>query len=284
VVWSSEKIGRVTTTLGLGDIEIAGIAGDQQSALFGHLCTHAGEAKCTYGTGCFLLQNIGEQFTLSSQRLLTTLTCSPERKLEYAMEGSIFIGGAVVQWMRDNMKFVAKSSDIEALAKSAESSNGVYFVPAFTGLGAPWWDPNASGLIIGLQRSTEIAHIARAALESIAFQVADVLQAMDESSGKPSTHLRVDGGAAGNDLLMQFQSDLLGIPLERPAVFEATALGAAYLAGLATGFWPSVETLAAKHTSDTVFRPSADRAAMARLHSKWMDAVNRAKSWNVEIA
>ena len=284
VVWSSEKVGRVTTTLGLGDIEIAGISGDQQSALFGHLCTHAGEAKCTYGTGCFLLQNIGEEFALSSQRLLTTMTCSPGRKLEYALEGSIFIGGAVVQWMRDNMKFVAKSSDIEALAKSAESSNGVYFVPAFTGLGAPWWDPNASGLIIGLQRGTEIAHIARAALESIAFQVADVLKAMDASSGKPSTHLRVDGGAAGNDLLMQFQSDLLGIPLERPAVFEATALGAAYLAGLATGFWPSVETLAAKRASDTVFRPGADRAKMDRLHAKWMNAVDRAKSWNTGTA
>jgi len=284
VVWSSEKVGRVTTTLGLGDIEIAGIAGDQQSALFGHLCTHPGDAKCTYGTGCFLLQNIGEDFSLSSQRLLTTLTCSQERKLEYALEGSIFIGGAVVQWMRDNMKFVAKSSDIEDLAKSAESSNGVYFVPAFTGLGAPWWDPNASGLIIGLQRGTEIAHIARAALESIAFQVADVLKAMDESSGKPSMHLRVDGGAAGNDLLMQFQSDLLGIPLERPAVFEATALGAAYLAGLATGFWPSVETLAAKRASDTVFRPAADRSKMDRLHAKWIDAVSRAKSWNTGIA
>src|SRR6185437_9828926 len=279
VVWSSEKVGRVTTTLGLGDIEIAGIAGDQQSALFGHLCTHPGDAKCTYGTGCFLLQNIGEDFSLSSQRLLTTLTCSQERKLEYALEGSIFIGGAVVQWMRDNMRFVAKSSDIEDLAKSAESSNGVYFVPAFTGLGAPWWDPNASGLIIGLQRGTEIAHIARAALESIAFQVADVLKAMDESSGKPSMHLRVDGGAAGNDLLMQFQSDLLGIPLERPAVFEATALGAAYLAGLATGFWPNVETLARKQASDTVFRPAADSPEMARRYAKWTDAVGRARSW-----
>ena len=284
VVWSSEKIGRVTTTLGLGDIEIAGLAGDQQSALFGHLCTRAGDAKCTYGTGCFLLQNAGEQFALSSQRLLTTLTCSPARKLEYALEGSIFIGGAVVQWMRDNMKFIAQSPDIEALAKSAESSNGVFFVPAFTGLGAPWWDPNASGLIIGLQRGTEIGHIARAALESIAFQVADVLKAMDRSSGKSSTHLRVDGGAASNDLLMQFQADLLGIPLERPAVFEATALGAAYLAGLATGFWPDVEALARKQASDMVFRPRADSSEMARLYAKWLDAVGRAKAWNTGLA
>lgn len=284
VVWSSQKVGRVTTTLGLADIEIAGIAGDQQSALFGHLCTRPGDAKCTYGTGCFLLQNIGERFTLSNERLLTTLTCNTSRKLEYALEGSIFIGGAVVQWMRDNMKFIAQSSEIEALAQSAPSSNGVYFVPAFTGLGAPHWDPSAGGLIIGLQRSTEISQIARAALESIAFQVGDVLRAMDRSSASPSTHLRVDGGAAANDLLMQFQADLLDIPIERPAVFEATALGAAYLAGLATGFWPDAETITANREPDTVFRPTANRAQMQRQQAKWEDAVSRAKSWNTEPA
>lgn len=284
VVWSSEKVGRVTTTLGLAEIEIAGIAGDQQSALFGHLCTHPGDAKCTYGTGCFLLQNIGERFTLSKERLLTTLTCNTSQKLEYALEGSIFIGGAVVQWMRDNMKFIVQSADVESLAKSTESSNGVYFVPAFTGLGAPHWDPNASGLIIGLQRGTEIAHIARAALESIAFQVGDVLRAMDRGSGHPSTHLRVDGGAAANNLLMQFQSDLLGIPIERPAVFEATALGAAYLAGLATGFWPNVESIAKSREPDTVFRPAANRGEMQRRQARWEDAVGRAKNWNSDIA
>lgn len=280
VAWSSERIDRVTTTLGLPEVEIAGIAGDQQSALFGHLCMRPGDAKCTYGTGCFLLQNIGNRFALSNERLLTTLTCSPSKKLEYALEGSIFIGGAVVQWMRDNMKFIAQSPDIEGLARSAPSSSGVYFVPAFTGLGAPHWDPNASGLIIGLQRNTEIAHIARAALESIAFQVAEVLEAMDKSSGNPSTHLRVDGGAAANDLLMQFQADLLGIPIERPAIFEATALGAAYLAGLATGFWPNLNFSDKKHISGTIFRPAADTAEMARLRDRWGDAVNRAKNWN----
>ena len=280
VVWSSERIDRVTTTLGLADVEIAGIAGDQQSALFGHLCTSPGDAKCTYGTGCFLLQNVGERFALSKERLLTTLICSPWKKLEYALEGSIFIGGAVVQWMRDNMKFIAQSPDIEGLARSAPSSSGVFFVPAFTGLGAPYWDPNASGLIIGLQRNTEIANIARAALESIAFQVADVLEAMDKSSGNPSTHLRVDGGAAANDLLMQFQADLLGIPLERPAVFEATAIGAAYLAGLATGFWPDLDAIGANRVPDTIFHPVADHAEMNLLRSRWAEAVSRARNWN----
>lgn len=202
VVWSSEKVGRITTTLGLGEVEIAGIAGDQQSALFGQLCVNPGDAKNTYGTGCFLLQNIGEQFTLSKERLVTTLVCSTARKLEYALEGSIFIGGAVVQWLRDKMKFVAQSPEIEGVASSVSGSNGVVFVPAFTGLGAPHWDPHAGGLIIGIQRSTEMGHIARAAIESIAFQVADVLSAMDQDTKNPFKELRVDGGAAANDLLM----------------------------------------------------------------------------------
>jgi glycerol kinase len=280
VVWSSEKIGRVTTTLGLGEIEIAGIAGDQQSALFGQLCTNPGDAKNTYGTGCFLLQNIGEKFTLSKERLITTLACSTARKLEYALEGSIFIGGAVVQWLRDNMKFIAQSPDVEDLAKSVESSNGVVFVPAFTGLGAPHWDPHASGLIIGIQRSTEIGHIARAAVESIAFQVADVLGAMGDDTGWPLKELRVDGGAAANDSLMQFQADLLGIPVRRPAVLETTALGAAYLAGLATGFWPDIETIAKNREHGSVFEPKADHAAMGELQTRWREAVERSKGWN----
>jgi len=282
VVWSSEKIGRVTTTLGLGAIEIAGIAGDQQSALFGQLCTRPGDAKNTYGTGCFLLENIGDKFTLSKERLITTLACSTSRELEYALEGSVFIGGAVVQWLRDNMKFIGRSPEIEALANSVSTSNGVIFVPAFTGLGAPHWDPYAGGLIIGIQRSTEIGHIARAAIESIAFQVADVLGAMDRDAGHPSRELRVDGGAAANDLLMQFQADLLGIPVRRPAVFETTALGAAYLAGLATGFWPDIETIARKREADTVFEPKADRAKMDKLRVRWKDAVDRSKGWNRE--
>ncbi|HEX5235429.1 MAG TPA: glycerol kinase GlpK [Silvibacterium sp.] len=282
VVWSSEKVGRVTTTLGLGEVEIAGIAGDQQSALFGQLCTRAGDAKNTYGTGCFLLQNIGNQFTLSKERLITTLTCSAARKLEYALEGSVFIGGAVVQWLRDKMSFIAAAPEIEELANSVSGSNGVVFVPAFTGLGAPHWDPYASGMIIGIQRSTEIGHIARAAIESIAFQVADVLGAMDEDTKLPSRVLRVDGGAAANDLLMQFQADLTGIPVERPAVLETTALGTAYLAGLAVGLWPDVETIAKNREPGTVFEPKADRAKMKKLQTKWRDAVGRSKGWNRE--
>jgi glycerol kinase len=282
VVWSSEKIGRVTTTLGLGDVEIAGIAGDQQSALFGQLCTRPGDAKNTYGTGCFLLQNIGETFALSKKRLITTFACSTSRRLEYALEGSVFIGGAVVQWLRDNMRFIAQSPEVENLASTVSGSNGVVFVPAFTGLGAPHWDPYAGGLIIGIQRSTEIGHIARAAIESIAFQVADVLNAMDQDAGHPSKELRVDGGAAANDLLMQFQADLLGIPVERPAVLETTALGAAYLAGLATGFWPDIETIAKNLTAGTTFTPKADHVKMEKLHDKWRDAVERSKGWNKE--
>ena len=282
VVWSSEKVGPVTTTLGLGAIEIAGMAGDQQSALFGQLCTRAGDAKNTYGTGCFLLENIGDKFTLSKERLITTLACSTSRKLEYALEGSVFIGGAVVQWLRDNMKFIGQSPEVEDLANSVSTSNGVVFVPAFTGLGAPHWDPYAGGLIIGIQRSTEIGHIARAAIESIAFQVADVLGAMDRDAGHVSRELRVDGGAAANDLLMQFQADLLGIAVRRPAVFETTAMGAAYLAGLATGFWPDIGTIARKREAGTVFEPKADRGEMDKLRLRWKDAVERSKGWNRE--
>ena len=245
VVWSSERVGQVTTTLGLGEVEIAGIAGDQQSALFGQLCVSPGDAKNTYGTGCFLLQHIGERFALSKERLITTLACSVEKRLEYALEGSIFVGGAVVQWLRDNMEFFRHSSEVEGIADSVSDSGGVVFVPAFTGLGAPYWDAQARGLIIGLERGTQIGHIARAAIESIAFQVADVLRVMDASSKSPLTELRVDGGAAANDAFMQFQADLLGVPVRRPAVLETTALGAAYLAGLAMGFWNSVDELKA---------------------------------------
>jgi glycerol kinase len=192
VHWSSDRMGRVTTSLGLGDVEIAGIAGDQQSALFGQLCVSPGDAKNTYGTGCFLLQNIGSKFTLSQERLITTLTCSAEKKLEYALEGSIFVGGAVVQWLRDNMRFFKESPDVESVAASVDNSGNIVFVPAFTGLGAPHWDPYASGLIIGIERGTEIGHIARAALESIAYQVADVLIAMEHDARQPFLELRVE--------------------------------------------------------------------------------------------
>jgi glycerol kinase len=283
VVWSSERVGRVTAPLGPADVEIAGIAGDQQSALFGQLCVRPGDAKCTYGTGCFLLQNIGTSFRLSQQRLVTTLACSPARKLEYALEGSIFIGGAVVQWLRDNMRFFAASPDVEAIAAGVPDSDGVVFVPAFTGLGAPHWDPWAAGMIIGIRRSTQIGHIARAAIESIAFQVSDVLRAMDADTGIPCRELRVDGGAAANDLLMQFQADLLGIPVHRSTVLESTAQGAAYLAGLATGFWSSVDEIA-QTRADAVFAPAAERCPADRVYARWRDAVERSKGWNKDLS
>jgi glycerol kinase len=279
VVWSSQNVGEVTTTLGLGGIAIAGIAGDQQAALFGQLCWSAGEAKNTYGTGCFLLQNIGTEFIRSKNRLITTLAASAEHRLEYAFEGSIFIGGAVVQWLRDNLKLIGSSADVEALAASVPDTGGVVFVPAFVGLGAPHWDPHAVGMIIGLRRETLPGHIARAALESIAFQVADVLEAV-ESETTTLAALRVDGGAAVNNLLMQFQADVLGVPVVRPQVTETTALGAAYLAGLATGFWAHPQELKAKRHNDVRFEPRMSAQERATLRSTWSRAVARAQNWS----
>ena len=278
VVWSSQRVGEVTTTLGLGGVAIAGIAGDQQAALFGQLCWQAGEAKNTYGTGCFLLQNIGTKFVRSKHRLITTLAASAQHRLEYAFEGSIFIGGAVVQWLRDNLKIIGSSAEVEALAASVPETGGVVFVPAFVGLGAPHWDAHAGGLLIGLRRDTSAGHIARAALESIAFQVADVLEAV-ESETTPLAALRVDGGAAVNDLLMQFQADILGVPVVRPQVTETTALGAAYLAGLATGFWAGPDELRAKRQGDTRFEPKMDADERAARRGRWRKAVERAKNW-----
>jgi glycerol kinase len=287
VVWSSERVGEVTTTLGLGGVEIAGIAGDQQAALFGQLCWKAGEAKNTYGTGCFLLQNIGTGrdgngtgFVRSKHRLITTLAASAQHRLEYALEGSIFIGGAVVQWLRDNLKLIGSSAEVEALAAGVPDSGGVVLVPAFVGLGAPHWDPHASGLLIGLNRGTTPGHIARAALESIAFQVADVLEAVQSETGTPLAALRVDGGAAVNNLLMQFQADVLGVPVVRPQVTETTALGAAYLAGLATGFWAGPEDLRAKRQGDVRFEPEMDAGERAERRGRWQRAVERAKGWS----
>jgi glycerol kinase len=284
VVWSSEKVSRVSTSLGLGDVEIAGIAGDQQAALFGQLCVKAGDAKNTYGTGCFLLQNIGSEFSLSKENLITTMACSTAREPVYAFEGSVFIGGAVVQWLRDKMQFFDKAPDIEKIAQGVADSGNLVLVPAFTGLGAPHWDPYASGMLIGLQRDTEIGHIARAALESIAFQVTDVLLAMQKDTGSRSTRLRADGGAAANDMLMQFQADVLGIPVERPAILETTAQGAAYLAGLATGFWSDVNEIAATRPAGQVFMPRQDRASAQRQYARWQDAVTRARGWNKVLA
>lgn len=279
VVWSSGEIGEVTTTLGLGSIPIAGIAGDQQAALFGQLCLYPGDAKNTYGTGCFLLQNIGEKFVSSKHRLISTLICSLNRRLEYAFEGSVFIGGAVVQWLRDNLKLIRTSSEVEALAQSVAGSDGVVLVPAFVGLGAPHWDAHASGLLIGLRRSTQPGHIAHAALESIAFQVADVIDAMNSESASKFTELRVDGGASVNDMLMQFQADLLGIPVLRPAITETTALGAAYLAGLAVGFWENPEQIWSLRKNDVRFEPKADRSKIIAMRKRWQNAVERSKHW-----
>jgi glycerol kinase len=280
VVWSSEKLARVSTSLGLGEIEIAGIAGDQQAALFGQLCVNVGDAKNTYGTGCFLLQNIGVTFTLSKEKLITTIACSADRTLKYALEGSVFIGGAVVQWLRDKMQFFERSPDIEKIAAGVKDSGNLVLVPAFTGLGAPHWDPYASGMLIGLQRDTEIGHIARAALESIAFQVTDVLLAMQNDTGTRSKMLKADGGAAANDILMQFQADVLGIPVERPAILETTAQGAAYLAGLAVGYWSDVQEIAKTRPAGQIFNPNQDRERAARQYTRWQDAVGRAKGWN----
>ncbi len=280
VAWSSEKVGEVTTTLGLGGAAIAGIAGDQQAALFGQLCWSNGEAKNTYGTGCFLLQNVGTEFVRSRHRLITTLAASAARRREYALEGSIFIGGAVVQWLRDNLKLISSSGDVEALARSVPDAGGVVFVPAFVGLGAPHWDAHAAGMLIGLRRDTKPGHIARAALEAIAFQVADVLEAVHSETGTPLAALRVDGGASVNDLLMQFQADVLGVPVVRPQVTETTALGAAYLAGLATGFWAGPEELRAKRKGDTRFEPEMDAADRKARRGEWQRAVERAKAWS----
>ena len=279
VKWSSERVGDVTTTLGLGGIAIAGIAGDQQAALFGQLCWNMGEAKNTYGTGCFLLQNVGTEFMRSKHRLITTVAASAERRLEYALEGSIFIGGAVVQWLRDNLKLIGASAEVEALAASVPDAGGVVFVPAFVGLGAPHWDAQAAGMMIGLRRDTKPGHIARAALEAIAYQVADVLEAVHSETGAPLNALRVDGGAAVNDLLMQFQADILGVPVVRPQVTETTALGAAYLAGLAMGFWASPSDLRTKRNGDMRFEPKMNAGKRDALRGCWQRAVERAKNW-----
>ena len=279
VGWSSQRVGEVTTSLGLGGITIAGIAGDQQAALFGQLCWNAGEAKNTYGTGCFLLQNVGTQFVRSKHRLVTTLAATASPRLEYALEGSIFIGGAVVQWLRDNMRLIGSSAEVETLAAGVEDSGGVVFVPAFVGLGAPHWDPHAGAMIVGLRRDTKPGHIARAALESIAFQVADVLEAVHSETNSPLGALRVDGGAAVNNLLMQFQADVLGVPVVRPRVTETTALGAAYLAGLAVGFWAGPEELRSKRKGDFRFEPAMAPEEAARRKQRWRQAVERSRNW-----
>jgi glycerol kinase len=260
-------------------VPIGGVAGDQQSALFGQTCFDRGSAKNTYGTGCFLLKNAGDKPSPSRHQLLTTVAWQLAGRRTYALEGSVFIGGAVVQWLRDGLGVVRSSADVEALARSVPDSGGVYLVPAFAGLGAPHWDQYARGTITGLTRGTTGAHLARAALESIAFQVADVANVMHRDSGVPLRELRADGGAAANDLLLQFQADLLRVPVVRPRVTETTALGAAYLAGLAVGVWPDLDAIRANVAIDRTFEPtmSADEAAHRRR--RWDEALRRSLEW-----
>jgi len=271
---SSHCFGESDAALFGAPIPIAGIAGDQQSALFGQACFKAGLAKNTYGTGCFMLMHTGKRFESSANGLLTTAAAQPTAQPEYALEGSVFIGGAVVQWLRDGLKAIAGSGQVQALAESVPDAGGVMFVPAFTGLGAPYWNPDARGAIVGLTRGSTVAHIARAALESIAFQSAALLQAMAKDAAEVH-ELRVDGGACVNDLLMQFQADLLGIPVVRPKVTETTALGAAYLAGLAVGTYQSLEELAAQWQIERRFLPTMPRARAAELMAQWERAVRQ---------
>ncbi len=276
---SSEVYGEVSTSLGLQKVLIAGIAGDQQSALFGQMCVEPGQAKNTYGTGCFLLQNLGSKPIKSNNRLLVTAACQIGKKREFALEGSVFIGGAVVQWLRDGLRLVRSADEVNLLANSTPNNGGVYLVPAFSGLGAPHWDPYARGAIIGITRDTTAAHIARAALEGIAFQVADLIDAMHNDTGKRLKDLRVDGGASHSDFLMQFQADLLQIPVLRPAVTETTALGAAYLAGLAVGYWKNIASIAKQWKVEKVFKPKMSRTEVEETRSRWNAALERSKSW-----
>jgi glycerol kinase len=261
------------------DIPIAGIAGDQQAALFGQACLSPGMAKNTYGTGCFLLLNTGGQAVTSRNNLLTTVAWQRNGVTDYALEGSVFMGGAVVQWLRDGLKIIRTAAEVEALAASVPDNGGVYLVPAFAGLGAPHWDAYARGAIFGLTRGATGAHIARAALEAIAFQSADVLAAMEKDAGITLTELRVDGGATADDLLLQFQADILGVPVVRSKVRETTALGAAYLAGLAIGFWKSDADIATNWRADRRFEPAMPRERVAALRAGWEKAISRAKSW-----
>ncbi len=272
---SSEVYGHTTTTIFAHNVPIAGIAGDQQAALFGQMCVEPGSVKNTYGTGCFLLMNSGTTPILSKNRLLTTIAWKIGDTVNYALEGSIFVGGSVVQWLRDNMKCIACSSDVEKLAASVPDTDGVYFVPALTGLGAPYWDPDARGMITGISRGTTTAHIARAALEGIAFQTYDIVKAMEKDSNLPIRNLKVDGGASRNNLLMQFQSDILATDVLRPRITETTALGAAYLAGLAVGYWPSIESIQQQWQLDAEFKPKAGKDEVNDKINGWHEAVKR---------
>ncbi len=276
---SSEIYDYTNTTFFASKVPIAGIAGDQQAAMFGQMCIEEGMVKNTYGTGCFILINTGEKPFLSKNQLLTTIAWKINGKVTYALEGSIFIGGAVVQWLRDGLRIINTSQDVESLAKTVEDNGDVFFVPAFTGLGAPHWDQYARGTMVGISRGTTRGHIARAALEGIAFQTYDVLEAMKKDTQMDYTEIRVDGGASNNNLLMQFQSDVLNAPVARPDITETTALGAAYLAGLATGFWKDLDEIKKQWKLNKRFDPQMDSKQADEQVKKWKDAVTRSKSW-----
>jgi glycerol kinase len=279
---SSEVYAHTSGELFAHQIPIAGIAGDQQAALFGQMCTERGMVKNTYGTGCFMLLNTGTEAVPSRNQLVTTIAWKIGDRVEYALEGSIFVAGAVVQWLRDGLRIIRSAPEVEELARSVEDNGGVYLVPAFTGLGAPHWDPYARGSILGLTRGATAGHLARAALEGIAYQVADVLRAMEADSGISISELRVDGGAAANDLLMQFQSDILQAPVVRPQTVETTALGAAYLAGLAVGYWESLDAIRTQWQTDRRFEPEMPAQRVRTLRAGWERALERSRGWVVE--
>jgi glycerol kinase len=276
---SSEVYGETATTLFSTKIPIAGIAGDQQAALFGQMCTSPGMVKNTYGTGCFLLMNTGKEAVSSKNNLLTTVAWKINGEVNYALEGSVFVGGAAIQWLRDGLKLIHSSDEVNDLAASVEDNGGVYFVPALTGLGAPHWDQYARGTIVGITRGTTDGHIARATLEGIAFQVYDIVKSMEADSGRASLELRVDGGASASNLLMQIQSDLFGFKITRPRTLETTALGAAYLAGLAVGYWKNIDEIQEQWIVDKDFHPQLEREKVDSMVHSWNKAVSRAQSW-----
>jgi glycerol kinase len=280
---SSEVYGETKTTIFASKVPIAGIAGDQQAALFGQRCIESGMVKNTYGTGCFMVMNTGGKPIKSENNLLTTIAWQVNGKVEYALEGSIFIAGAVVQWLRDELGIIRKSADVEKLAASVDDNDGVYLVPAFAGLGAPHWDQHARGTMVGLTRGSNSGHIARAALEGIAYQVMDVLKAMEADSGIEILELRVDGGATANNLLMQFQSDILQAPVVRPKILETTALGAAYLAGLAVGYWKDHDEINEQWQIDRKFEPEMERKDALNLVKDWDRALKAAKAWSEKL-
>lgn len=280
---SSEVYAKTNSTVLNAEVPIAGIAGDQQAALFGQRCIESGMVKNTYGTGCFMMMNTGEKPIKSKNNLLTTVAWEIDGRVEYALEGSIFIAGAVVQWLRDELGLIRESADVEKLAKSVDDNDGVYLVPAFAGLGAPHWDQHARGTIVGLTRGSNSGHIARAALEGIAYQAMDVLKAMQSDSEIDIKELRVDGGATANNLLMQFQADILQAPVIRPKILETTALGAAYLAGLAVGYWESHEEINEQWQEDKRFDPQMDKEKASKLITGWKKALKAASAWSEKL-